>query len=309
MFTKGGYPMADSTYSVRIDDQLKDKISDLIKESGLNSKDFMATMVQNYEINKTKEVIPLLNQDLTELQTLTSRINNIYISIGERINTMSKAKDEEYKSILDKKTSLMDTLQDKISSLEELNTMFNTDVQHLQDANINLELENSKLKKQLQEDTDRLNQVNESNKALIEEYKDKIDTLSGIVEEYKGYKVEIEQVKKDLQETSKQKDLLENQNIKLNDSIQRLNTDLQLKEQSHGKEIKSMNAKHEEGIKSLQEKMELKKEKTILDLQKKHQEELQTLNEEYNAKVKALLNELEVSNKAMKKSDNEKNIE
>jgi hypothetical protein len=37
MFTKGDYPMADSTYSVRIDEHLKDKTSDLIKGSGLNS--------------------------------------------------------------------------------------------------------------------------------------------------------------------------------------------------------------------------------------------------------------------------------
>ena len=115
--------MGDSTYSVRIDDAMKEKINDLIKQSGLNEKDFMAEMVQTYEINKTKEVVPMLSQDLTELQTLTRRINNIYIAIGKRIDTMSKEKDEEYRGLITKKEGTIDTLQDKMSTIEELNSI------------------------------------------------------------------------------------------------------------------------------------------------------------------------------------------
>lgn len=289
--------MADSTYSVRIDDTTKQKISDLIKDSGLNSKDFMGEMIQAYEINKTKEIVPLIEQDLTELQTLTRRINNIYMGIGERIDTMSKAKDEEYRGTITSKQNTINTLQEKIQTLEELSSIANADVQDLQNGNKDLLEENVNIKKQIIEDIDKFTQVNNSDKALIEEYRGKIDTLTGIVEEYKGYKVEIIEVQVDLKEISKQKDQLENENIKLNNSIDNLN-----------KQSEDTQDRHIEQIESIKGKLELEKEKTIVKLERVHQEQIQKLHDDYNLKVKSLLDEIEVSKKPKRASSKKKDV-
>jgi chromosome segregation ATPase len=193
--------MGDVTFGVKVPEDLKEQLAKLMQDSGLAGKDFMQSLVNVYQVEKTKEGIPEVAQDLKELQGLTQRINNIYLNLGYRIDNLMKSKEAELQEQLQRKNAIIVTLQNKIDELDSKSEMlteaFNTSV------NDKCELET------------RVNELTESNnsiKALNEEYKAKFDTMAGIVEEYKHYKVEVEEYKKLLADS-------QTRNIELESSI------------------------------------------------------------------------------------------
>lgn len=83
--------MADTTYAVKVSDEVKLRLQTLVEESGLSSKEFFAEMISHFELASTKKQTPILSMDIDELMTLTTRINNIFISVGERIASFQEA--------------------------------------------------------------------------------------------------------------------------------------------------------------------------------------------------------------------------
>jgi len=70
--------MSDVTFGVKVPEELKLQIDNLIKDSGLRTgKDFMQSLINSYVLEKTKESLPEVAEDLKELQSLTQRIDNI----------------------------------------------------------------------------------------------------------------------------------------------------------------------------------------------------------------------------------------
>lgn len=283
--------MADTTYSVRIDEETKEKIGELVKKSGLNSKDFMTDLLQTYEINKTKEVVPLIEKDLDELQILTRRINSIYINVGERIDLISKDKDEQYKDLLAKKDNLIYTLQTKIQGIEELNSIMNSDVQRLENELKDSKEENLNLENKYSQDINTYTEVNASNKALIQEYKNKIESLNKVIEENRQYKSAADKSQQELLNITTEMNSFKNINIELTKEIEQLNSTLE-----------SLKTKSKEDLSELKEKLNFEKEKALLVLEKNHQDSIQKLHDEYNLKVKALLDEMESSRKRKPKA-------
>lgn len=283
--------MADTTYSVRIDEETKEKIGELVKKSGLNSKDFMTDLLQTYEINKTKEVVPLIEKDLDELQILTRRINSIYINVGERIDLISKDKDEQYKDLLAKKDNLIYTLQTKIQGIEELNSIMNSDVQRLENELKDSKEENLNLENKYSQDINTYTEVNASNKALIQEYKNKIESLNKVIEENRQYKSAADKSQQELLNITTEMNSFKNINIELTKEIEQLNSTLE-----------SLKTKSKEDLSELKEKLNFEKEKALLVLEKNHQDSIQKLHDEYNLKVKTLLDEMESSRKRKPKA-------
>jgi len=289
--------MSDVTFGVKVPEELKLQIDNLIKDSGLRTgKDFMQSLINSYVLEKTKESLPEVAEDLKELQSLTQRIDNIYLNLGYRIDNITKAQQEQQQQLLGKKDSIILDLQGKIellstskySLIEENNNIVNLNNEHIQRVN-------------------ELTEGNNNIKALNEEYKNKIDTMAGIVEEYKGYKVENETVKALL--TSQQTD-----NIELKDSLKGkdftvngLNKDIEKLNKEHeraiielGKSQEQLKDKHISDIEQVKDKASIIMDKALLELQKAQQAQLSLDQSKYNKEVqeyqnkyKALLEELE----------------
>jgi len=47
--------MADTTFGVKVPEELKEQLSKLMQDSGLSGKDFMQSLVNVYHVEKTKE--------------------------------------------------------------------------------------------------------------------------------------------------------------------------------------------------------------------------------------------------------------
>jgi len=142
---------------------------------------------------------------------------------------------------------------------------------------------------------------------IIKEYQGKNDTLAGILEEYKQYKIEVEQYKKSLSD-------IESKNIELNDSLKdkdftvnNLIKDIVNLKEDHEKSINGLTKsqeqlkdKHIEDIQQLKDKASITMDKALLKLQKEQQEQLSQNQlrhneeiQEYQSKYKSLLEELE----------------
>lgn len=283
--------MADTTYSVRIEDKTKEKITKLIESSDFSSKDFMAEMVQIYELNKAKNAIPVLEQDITELQNLTKRINSIYINMGERLLINEKSKEEELNLALSKKESIITTLQEKISELEISKSTLSEDLDLYKEKFEDVKESNKILEDKNIEDVKKFEEISQSNKALIEEYKNKIETLTGIVEEYKNFKTENVELDKQNSILAKENNDLKMTNSKLENDVNNLNEDLKLKDINNDKNLDL-----------LESKLKLENENLILENNKLHQIKIEELHEKYNDKVFALLNQIE----SIRKDNDEK---
>lgn len=116
--------MSDTTWSVKIPEELKEQVAKLLEESGLTGKDFMKQLISLYQLEKAKQRIPEIAEDINELQIIINRINNIYVNMGERFENIIKAKEEEYKQILQTKDEIIHELQQAISTIKkELDTV------------------------------------------------------------------------------------------------------------------------------------------------------------------------------------------
>ena len=289
--------MSDVTFGVKMPEELKKQIEDLMRDAGLRTnKDFMQSLVNSYIVEKTKESIPEVAEDLKELQIITQRTNDIYLNMGYRIENINKVSEKENKDQLSKKDSIISDLQEKIEMLNFKNS-------ELEELNENIVNQNS-------EQLKRVNELTEGNiniKELNEEYKSKVDTIAGLLKQYEKYPEQIEVTKQLLTDTNTKNNEF-NIIIKEHDfTIDSLNKNLKTKEN----DISNLKLKNEEELKqvrkeSQKELEQLKKEnqlnikvevadvKEVLNdkfslVQIKHNKEI----EDYQSKYKSLLEEIE----------------
>ena len=280
--------MSDVTFGVKVPEELKVQIDNLMKDSGLRTgKDFMQQLINNYVVEKTKENVPQVAEDLKELQLLTQRINSIYLNLGYRIENITKAEQEEQQQLLSKKDSTITDLQAKVEKmaiehnivLEEYDDLVNLNSEHLKQVN-------------------QLTDSNNNMKELISEYKGKIDTLSGIIEEYKDFKSDNEGLKALIADLQAEK-------VTLNNSIDKSKVEIETISQ----EVNQLNTKHARDLERLKKEYALDNKLKIAEVreefnlqisneQEKHNKQIQ----EYQDKYKTLLEQLEAKKTTPRKS-------
>ncbi len=283
-----------TTWSVKMTDTLKEKIAGSLQQSGLTGKEFMEVLLNTYE--QVKKDRPEITPDLDELETLTKRICAIYVNVGERITTLLNDKDNYCKALVAEKTDLARTLQKRITELENslkekitLAKELAAEKDKIQEEKINLELWQQKEIHQLAE-------INQSNKSLIEEYRQKNDTLTGLLTEYETYKSQIQELKKELdQEMNKSKEA-QGKTKDAEETLKRTKERLFQTEERYKAQIENIIDQHS-----------FEKEKALLEQEKFLRNELQAVRDEYNNRIKVLLDEIEVKNKSLNKPKNKDN--
>lgn len=70
-----------TTFSTKMDLEIKEKLQAMIEESGAKQKDFMAMLVNNYEANRARESMGQQAKELEQLRHHLARIEEIYINI------------------------------------------------------------------------------------------------------------------------------------------------------------------------------------------------------------------------------------
>lgn len=291
--------MADeksTVLGIRLDTEERKRFDEFVGEEGKNNKDFLNTLLNLYELNKGKAKNINLVGDIDVLEGYTNKIHQAFINIIDKLESQKgDIADNSQKNLQIYKEKITN-LQNEFDTLKLVNSANEKRITYLNQDYVAIKKQNNQLEENLQ---DKL--------TIIKEYQGKNDTLTGILEEYKQYKIEVSQYKK-LIEDVEIKNISLSDDIKEKDlSINNLSKDIEKLKEDHEKSINEL-AKNQEqlinkyisDIEQLKDKADIKMDKALIELQKAHQEQLSqeqlkhnTDIQEYQNKYKSLLEELE----------------
>lgn len=284
--------MSDKTFGVKVSEELYEKVKNMVETSGVSVKEWFEKAVALTAVQDLKEGTGDYKQDLTELEKHTTRIYELVANMIQRANYL---KDDSVKGLenkLESKDLTISELQTNVKTLKE-------SLKHLEEASKQAGEE----KLSLMEQVDGLRSTNDNNQALIQEYKEKIDTLSSLVNEYKGYATEnvklkekysaekntmvteFKQMESDLEdEIRKYKSIFAEQNKHVEQLKEKLENTIQANE----KETELLKVNLENQLTQLTDQKDLEKERAILEVERKYQEKLQEVHDQYNEKIARL---------------------
>ncbi|HHX63192.1 MAG TPA: hypothetical protein GX707_21140 [Epulopiscium sp.] len=287
--------MKDVTFGVKVPEDLRDEINEIMKESGLVGREFMQQLVDTYMLDNTKQEIPEMAQEIKELQLLTHRINEMYVYLGTRfqnsISSTKKEKEEMNKEVAQEKKNYDEEIEKYKSKVERVKE----EVLRLQEEISNVKKENNKLNEKIEE----INSYNENYKELNNQYKTTIEQLTKEVGNLKHFKVE--------------NDTLTAENSKLQENNDNLASELWFSKreiEKLGEKLLKGKEDYQSYVSRLKEQHTLEKQTAQLELQLEHQKNIELLNTkaanmqtEYNDKLKELL--FNIENKRVKGEKNE----
>ncbi|MBW9171197.1 hypothetical protein K2F43_08230 [Clostridium estertheticum] len=272
----------DAILSVRISDEVKQKFNELAQSEGINNKEFMEQVVKYYELNKAREEDSTMSSDINELQTITSRMSDIYINIVERNNIKSLEVKNLHKNELADKDKEIQKLYENIISLKEEKKEESKKITLLEKE----QLGNKHIVKELQENTKSL-------KTLNNMQGEKILKLNETNEKYIKYKDEILVLKTELDKQTN-----ENIQFKLdlsnkNEEARRLTNQVDESNQINKNKIDELETKAKQDIEMQKERAIFQMDKELLKLKEQQQLKNQELQETFNDRINKLLKEKE----------------
>ncbi|MEG1142369.1 MAG: hypothetical protein RSE41_08015 [Clostridia bacterium] len=281
--------MAQETWGLKLDAELKEKVQEIVKSDFESSKEFMEQLVNMYELHQLKQGENVLTAEIEELESLTRRINGIFINANAKINTMLQDKDIKATEQIELKQKLVERLQGNLSKIEQEKE----DISNINDTLVNLN--NNYL-----EDVNQLNQSNHTLNDLVSEYKEKNDILTGLLAEYKADREQNKQLEQDKKDLSNQ---LYQLNEKVNEQEKEIVASSKKEQeqiQKHQNDIEEILKKQANEIETLRKMAQIDINMRMLELQQENQRKMQEIQdrhnneiEQYQARYKNLLESLE----------------
>ncbi|MBW9148093.1 hypothetical protein K2F40_03760 [Clostridium sp. CM028] len=290
----------DAILSVRISDELKQKFNELAQSEGINNKELMEQVVKYYELNRAREGDSAMSEDIKELQTITSRMADIYINIVERNNIKALEVKNIHRNELIDNNKENEKLKGEITLLKEDNKKISSLGKDLSDA--------KHITKELQENIKNL-------KTLNNMQEEKILSLANTNEKYIKFEDEIIELK-----TSLDKSLNENMQLKNELLSKKAEQDKLIKQidelnQINKNKIDELQIKAKQDVEIQRERTSFEMDKELLKLKEGQQIKTQELQESFNEKITNLLKEKEEAAEKFKnmilemdKKENEANV-
>ncbi|MGL4911791.1 MAG: hypothetical protein ACRC3Y_05090 [Romboutsia sp.] len=271
--------MAQETWGLKLDAELKEKVQEIIKNDFDSSKDFLDQVVSAYELNKLKQGDNVLTAEIDELESLTRRINGIFINANAKINTMLQDKDTKSSQQVELKSKLIERLQGDITKLEQEKE----EISLINDKLVNLNSEYLEQVNQFTKSTDTLEK-------LVLEYKEKNDTLTGLLAEYKQDREKNRSLEEELKEYQQNLHVFKLQAQNNKQDLDKANEILQDQADKHKNDVEELLRKQCEVLDTVKSKAEIDANMTILGLQQEHQTKMQALQEKHNIEIEQYQN-------------------
>lgn len=266
--------MADKTFGVKVSEEMYDKAKMVIESSGVSSKDWFEKAVALYEMNSIKQGSSDYTQDLSELEHHTTRMYELIVNMIQRSVYL---KDYAVKDISDKLESkeaiILDFQQQLVQLKEEIKSK--TDMINYLEG----------LEKDSKEKLKTNETTLENNQALIAEYKEKNDTLNGLVAKYQAYADENEQLK--IEFSKEKSELIEQAN-----AAETKSNALQQDLAEAQKTLTAEKQKFEDALQLSIERKNLEREKALVELERQQQAQIAKINEQHNEQIQTLYAEI-----------------
>lgn len=298
----------DKTFGVRLSDEQFDKVKAIIDNSGLSTKEWFEKAVALTETQSLKEGATEYSKDLTELEIHTARI---YELISNMVQRSIYIKDNAVKEVADK----LQQRESIIGEYQEKARVAGEESKAIKESLAVLKQEKEELSKQLEGQLATL----ENNQSLIDEYKEKIDTLSSLVNQYKGYAAQNTELKESFAAEKESMATAFNERegrllsameelkattVDQQNNIERLTNNLNSTIAANEKEMESIHVNHTNELTQLTKEKDLEKEKAILEVKQEYQEKVQTVHDQYNEKLAALYAKFEANSPNKKETMN-----
>ena len=181
--------MADVTFGVKVTEEMKNELGEIMKNTQLSGKEFMTLLLSAYKLEKSSQEESILGSDIKELQKLLGRVQSLYLNINERaglyVEEKLKEKDEEAELAISEHKVALEKLEENKIELKTLEEETKAYKKLLKEAKGNEEILETKLLEQK-------NQL-KNNQLLYEKYEKEVADLKEIIENYKRLDLEIEE--------------------------------------------------------------------------------------------------------------------
>lgn len=289
--------MSDKTFGVKVSEELYEKVKGMIDVSGVSSKEWFEKAVALAAVQNLKDGSGDYKQDLAELEVHTTRIYELTANMIQRANYL---KDDAVRELDEKLVSRELTISELQNNVKTLKEQLVTSEEGFKQN----EGEKAELSSQLEE----MRATNSNNQDLIKEYKEKVDTLSSLVNEYKGYAAENlelkqthtaekDQIKAEFAEKeSGMMSSIEELKATARDQaalIEHLQTTIEKANDDHKGELENQRVNFDNQLTQLTDRKELEKERAILAVEREYQAKLVALQEQYNEKITRLYEKLD----------------
>ena len=276
----------DTTFSVRISDDLKDKFNNLAIKEGINNKEFMETIIKFYELNSIKDDSLNISEDINELQALTNRMVDIFINSVERTKIKELELNNLNKDFNSKKEAEIEELKEEVNKLKEEN-------KKIKELKKEIEKRDEKIKS-LNRDLDQLKGFNEMLEEKNKEMEKAVFEVNSIKENEVKMKEFISNLEKDimnLNSSIKEKDIL------LESTKDKLNT----LEEKYEKDIENLKNQNTSISEMEKEKLQIDFQRQLLSLEQEYKEKLSSRENELNGKIMALMEKREEDGEVIRK--------
>ena len=276
----------DTTFSVRISDELKDKFNNLAIKEGINNKEFMETMIKFYELNSIKDDSLNISEDINELQALTNRMVDIFINSVERTKVKELELNNLNKEFNSKKETEIEELKEEVNKLKEEN-------KKIKELKKEIEKRDEKIKS-LNRDLDQLKGFNEMLEEKNKEMEKAVFEVNSIKENEVKMKEFISNLEKDIMNL--------NSNIKEKDILLESTKDkLNALEDKYEKDIENLKSQNTSISQMEKEKLNLDFQRELLNLEQEYKEKLTLRENELNGKIMTLMEKREEDGEVIRK--------
>ena len=258
--------MADETWSAKVSPEIKEELVQLVKESGLSSKEFLEQLLSTHKIGLLQVSDSHRSEDIQQVTYHLDKIKASFVGLVEKgIDLKEKFTESlEQESVIHK--SITDQQQMAIKQAQEDRDKAILEKSALDQAMTDITVRNSELV-----------EINASQRITIQMQMDKLNQLESRIESIVELEEKVGQLNQDNQMQVKTIESLEQEG---------LDYKRQLEQAQASKE-----AREKESIKATEQLMQvhrLELDKAILEAEKKMLEDNQKIRDEYVSKVEAL---------------------
>lgn len=270
----------DAPTSLRMYEDDKEKLQKFIEEEGKSQKDFMASLMGLYELNKSKAKNINLVGDIEQLEQLTAKVNNVFINVIEKLEGQKDV-------IASEKDKELSVYKDRIESLSKANADITSNYEMLQEVYNNISKEYEMMKEQVTQ----LNNTIKDKASLVEEYKGKNDYLLGEVAEHKQVKESLEAYKGLLADAGAKELTLTNNLNGSERQNEELKKELEKIKAEYEEKLKRDKADHQKEITEIKKSLELEKKLAIAEVKEQLTNKHNAEYEKHLQKIETLMNE------------------
>lgn len=268
---------AKTTKAYKVSTDLKEKLESLFIDSGMDTQEaFIEHIATLYELQLMKEGSAVgYKKQLDELEYHIRRPMELFLGMIQTEAADRFQLSQRHEEVnADRAATIFAQEQENMELRKEVKVKTDELVRLTKESEAQIKL------------IEQLEAAAHDKGLLVEEYRQRIDTLSGLVNEYKAAAEENKNLQTQITELTKLSEQAEVQ-------VAILKGDISSLEASKVEQLKQADERHREALERLSERKDTERERAELAIQKEYQAKLEKANEDATGKIRELYEQIE----------------